>query len=91
MTSPTVITLLTEEQLRAIVVAAVREVLNSTSVDGDCYNTAEAADYLRTTVPALRTMVQRGQIRPDSPGKRGRFRGHRFSRATLDAFISEGR
>jgi hypothetical protein len=43
---------------------------------------------LRTSVSALRTMVQRGRIRPDSPGKRGRFRGHRFSRETLDAFNS---
>jgi excisionase family DNA binding protein len=49
--------------------------------------TVEAADYLRTTPDALKKHIARGNIRPDSFGQRGRFRSHRFSRATLDAFV----
>lgn len=52
----------------------------------DWYTTAQAAEYLATTVAALHMHVQRGNLKPDSRGGRGRFKGHRFSRATLDAF-----
>ena len=47
----------------------------------------EAADYLRTTASALQHHVRRGTLKPDCHGKRGRTLGHRFSRATLDAFM----
>lgn len=47
----------------------------------------EAAEYLRTTPSALQSHVYRGTLKPDCHGCRGRTRGHRFSRATLDAFM----
>lgn len=53
-------------------------------------DTAEAATYLRTTPGALYMLVARGKIVPDAPGGRGRFKGHRFSKATLDAFMTGG-
>lgn len=47
----------------------------------------EAAEYLRTTSRALQRHVDRGTLKPDCHGKRGRMQGHRFSRQTLDAFM----
>jgi hypothetical protein len=51
------------------------------------FTTAEAAVYLRTSVTALKKHVQRGTLRPDAFGLRGGFRGHRYARDTLDAFV----
>jgi hypothetical protein len=51
--------------------------------------TAEAAAYLKTTVTALNRHVSRGNLSPDSHAQRSRFRGHRYSQATLDAFMRE--
>lgn len=50
-------------------------------------DTKEAAAYLRTTPRALLRHVQRGNLKPDCFGRRGAFKSHRFSRATLDAFL----
>lgn len=52
----------------------------------DWYTTSQAATYLSTTIAALHMHVQRGNLKPDSRGGRGRFKGHRFSKETLDAF-----
>jgi hypothetical protein len=90
MSPPTVLTLLTEEQLRAIVFAAVREAMGVAAEREECFDTKGAAVYLKTTVAALHMQVQRGVLKPDARGGRGRFRGHRFSKATLDAFVSRG-
>lgn len=51
------------------------------------YSTVEAAEYLRTSPRALLAHVARGNIRPDAFGSRGRFKSHRFSKETLDAFV----
>ena len=86
-----VITLLTEERVREIVFAAVRDALavQPPQPQRDGYlDTAGAAEYLGTTKAALHMMVQRGTLKPDSRGGRGRFKGHRFARATLDAYIA---
>lgn len=48
--------------------------------------TAEAADFLGISSKALHWHVSRGNIKPDSWGKRGLLRGHRFSLETLDGF-----
>lgn len=50
------------------------------------FTTKEAAAYLRTTTKALLQHVARGRLKPDHFGGRGRFKSHRFRRATLDAF-----
>jgi excisionase family DNA binding protein len=47
--------------------------------------TAEAAAYLGLSVPSLRQHIYRGSLTPDVPA--GRLKGHRFTKATLDAFI----
>jgi len=88
--SPTVLTLLTAEQLRFVVFEAVREAISTVRVDGreeQYFNTAGAAKYLKTTVAALHMQIQRGNLKPDSRGGPGRLKGHRFTRATLDAYI----
>jgi hypothetical protein len=54
----------------------------------DFYTTKEAAVFLNTTPAAVHMHVQRGNLKPDSRGGRGRFKGHRFSLATLVAFNS---
>lgn len=52
------------------------------------YSTGEAAEYLRTTPRALLNHVARGNLVPDAYGRRGRFQSHRFSKDTLDAFVT---
>lgn len=54
------------------------------------FSTERAAAYLDTTVKALLKHVERGNIAPDVFGGRGKTRGHRFSRETLDAFMQRG-
>jgi excisionase family DNA binding protein len=51
------------------------------------FDTMEAAEYIGVSVSAMRKLVQRGKIRPDTPGGTGLLKGHRFSRVTLDAFL----
>lgn len=63
------------------------EAANDQRILRDWYTTAQAAQYLSSTPKALGMMIVRGKLRPDHPGGRGGFRGHRFSRATLDAFM----
>lgn len=46
----------------------------------------EAADYCRFSYDALIHHVSRGNLVPDSRARPG-FRGHRFRRETLDAFL----
>jgi hypothetical protein len=59
-------------------------------VQQEWFTTAEAAVYLRTSVPALRMRVIRGTLVPDSKGHRGRSRQHMFRRSTLDAHYKAG-
>jgi excisionase family DNA binding protein len=52
------------------------------------FTTREAAEYIRVSRDTLLKLVERGHIRPDAPaGTRG-LSGHRFSRATLDKYLS---
>lgn len=55
--------------------------------DAAWLTTEQAARYLQTTVRALLAHVQRGNIKPDHFGGRGRLKSHRFSRETLDKFV----
>ena len=53
--------------------------------------TAQAAVYLgMASTKALLHHVARGHIKPDHWGGKGRLKGHRWSRATLDAFVRGG-
>jgi len=54
------------------------------------FDTAEAAQYIRVSKEAMRKLVQRGTIRPDSPAGANGLRGHRFSRKTLDEHLGGG-
>lgn len=51
--------------------------------------TEQAAAYIGggMTAKALLMHVSRGHIKPDHWGGRGRLKGHRFSRETLDRFV----
>jgi hypothetical protein len=51
------------------------------------FTTTEAAEYLRTSAKALQHHINRGNLVPDTHGKRGRTQGHRFHRDTLDRFM----
>jgi excisionase family DNA binding protein len=54
------------------------------------FTTREAAEYIRCSRDVLLKLVERGHVRPDAPaGTRG-LSGHRFSRATLDRYLSGG-
>lgn len=59
---------------------------NDQRVIRDWYTVPQAAEYLGTTPAGLHMHIHRGNIVPDKRGGRGCFKGHRFSRATLDAF-----
>jgi hypothetical protein len=48
---------------------------------------SEAATYVRMTESGLRSVIHRGEIKPDGAGPR---RTHMFRASTLDAFL-EGR
>lgn len=50
------------------------------------FTTVEAAVYVRMEYEALRKQISTGRLKPDSPSRPG-FRGHRFRRATLDAWL----
>lgn len=76
----------TEEQLRALIGAAVREALNAQRPEG-YLDTEQAAAYLGTTTRSVQAQVERGTLIPDCRGSRGRLKSHRFSRKTLDAFL----
>jgi hypothetical protein len=52
--------------------------------------TIEAAEYCRMTRETLLMQVHRGNLVPDSWGKRGRTASHRFKRDTLDRFLQGG-
>lgn len=56
-------------------------------IDTPWMTTEEAADYCRMGTKALLKHVERGHLRPDSWGKRGRTSTHRFRRTTLDRFL----
>lgn len=51
------------------------------------YDTAQAAEYLSTTVNAVYKLVERGHLKPDVLAGTGRVRGHRFRYATLARFL----
>jgi hypothetical protein len=51
------------------------------------YDTKQAAAYLGISPAALLMQIHRGHIVPDHVGGRGRLRGHRFTRETLDRFL----
>lgn len=55
--------------------------------DRQWFGTERAAAYLDSTVKAVLKQIERGNLVPDVWGGRGRTRGHRFSRETLDAFM----
>ena len=83
----TVVTLLTEEQLRSILKDAIREVIAADRCEG-YLDTEQAAQYLGTTARAIQAAVYRGRLVPDHRGSRGGgLQGNRFSRSTLDAFL----
>jgi len=83
------LTVLTAEQLRAIVAEAVRDALNIQRGNEGYLDTEQAAAYLGTTTRSLQHAVTRGQIVPDHRGSRhGGLKGNRFTRKTLDAFIT---
>jgi excisionase family DNA binding protein len=50
--------------------------------------TDQAAEYLASTRRALLNAVSRGRLVPDAWGGRGRAKGHRFRRETLDRYIT---
>lgn len=79
----------THEEFMRLVREAVRAELESAppAPPEKAYTTKEAAEYLRMSPNALRHHIRAGNIVPDTFGKRGRTSGHRFSRATLDAFL----
>ena len=82
------LTLLSADELRAIVTDAVREALDARRTSEGYMDTAEAAAYLGTTVRAVQGAVHRRALIPDHRGSRGEgLKGNRFSRATLDAFV----
>lgn len=87
------ITLLSEDRIKEIVKEALREVLaEKAEGDGGYMNTAQAAVYLNTTVRALHAAIFRGHLIPDHRGSSGSgFKGHRFTRETLDAFCGRRR
>jgi hypothetical protein len=82
----------TAEELSMLIREAVKAELAATArpKPDHAYDTAEAAEYLRMSPNALRHHIRAGNIKPDVFGKRGRTASHRFTRATLDAFIDEG-
>jgi hypothetical protein len=86
----TVVTLLTAEQLREIVSTAVREALGAQKPHEGYLDIDQAAAYLSTTASAVQAAVTRGTLVPDCRGSRGRTKGHRFTRRTLDAFMRIG-
>lgn len=52
------------------------------------FTTEEAAKYLRTSASGIRSAIMRGKLRPDTFGRQGKTAGHRFSRPTLDAYLT---
>jgi len=86
--SSTVLTLLTETQLHAIVFAAVREALAADRTRDDIFDTPAAAKYMKTTAAALKSLVFRGRLVPDHRGGQDGLKSHRFRKSTLDAFMS---
>lgn len=84
-----ILTVLTAEQLRAIVADAVRDALSIQRANDGYLDTEQAAAYLGTSTRSLQHAVTRGAIVPDHRGSRhGGLKGNRFTRATLDAFIT---
>jgi hypothetical protein len=87
----TMIVTMTQDQLRELVSSAVREVVGAKGGGEGFLDMEQAADYLRTTVSSLRTLVARGRIVPDHRGRRGGgLKGNRFTRKTLDEFVRRG-
>lgn len=84
------VVLLTEEQILSLMRSAVREELNEQRLQNEgYYDTASAAAYLKTTTRSVQHAVARGLLVPDHRGSRGGgLKGNRFSKATLDAYIT---
>lgn len=70
---------------------ALKKPVEVAVVEQSWFDTAEAAQYIRVSKEAMRKLVQRGTIRPDSPAGANGLRGHRFSKTTLEKFLRSGR
>lgn len=51
----------------------------------------EAARVLGLKPQTVRTLVFRGKLVPDHRGGNGGLKGHRFRRATIEAFLTGGK
>lgn len=98
---PVTVTVLSPDEIRALVVDVVREVVadalkareppRQDRPAAKYLTTKDAAIEYGTTSRAILRHVQRGELKPDLWGGRGAGREHRFKRETLDVFYGRKR